>query len=95
MKSSSNKDLRKAMNECVLQINCIMKELDAADRLAFMNELIIRIMPDRKKAKVAGDSIEKRHRQPLQKLSGAEMKIIRKLSDDTDRLFDLDGDNRA
>jgi len=95
MKAEKNDDLIKAMDACVVQINQIMRNLDPSARLAFMNELIVRIMPERKKPKAAGDKIEKRQRKPLQSLSPTQMKLIDKLASDTENLFNNGGDHRA
>ncbi|MBK7887312.1 MAG: hypothetical protein IPJ86_08410 [Bacteroidetes bacterium] len=95
MKANSNDDLKKAMDACVLQINQIMQQLEPAARLTFMNQLIVRIMPERKKPKAANEKIGKQQRKPLQSLSPAQMKLIDKLASDTENLFNAGGDHRA
>ncbi len=95
MKTVPCSGLDKAMNECVKQINAVMDQLEPADRLKFLNQLIMRIMPDRKKTTSVSEKINKRQRNPLQSLSKDQCKLIEKLSQDTKNLFDFDGDHRA
>ncbi len=94
MKTEKDFDLKKQMNDCILHINTIMNQLEPSERLKFMNELILRIMPGRKKPSSAADKIEKK--QQAAPLSQTQLKLIKNLSDATDRLFDMDGgDHRA
>lgn len=95
MKTGVDLELQKSMDDCIQKVSQIMNQLDPAARLVFMNELIVRIMPERKKPKAAAEKISKQQRKPLQSLSDTQLKLINKLADDTDRLFFFDGDHRA
>lgn len=95
MKTQSEIQVKHDLDLCVAQMKNLLKQLEPAERLTFVNELMIRLMPSRKKATASSEKINARMNTSSQGLSKAQMHLIKKVSDDTDRLFDFDGDHRA
>ncbi|MBL7924766.1 MAG: hypothetical protein JNL88_11255 [Bacteroidia bacterium] len=95
MKTGTTSAIKSELDQCVSKLKALLQQLEPADRLAFTNELMLRLMPDRKKANSASDKLSRKHKKPLAGLSNVQMQLIKKLSEDTDRLFDLGGGDRA
>lgn len=95
MKPKSEAEIKQQLESCVREMNALLMELDPADRLRFVNEIFVRLMPDRKKTSSAADKLEAKHRKPLAGLTETQMQLVKRLSDATDELSDLDGDHRA
>jgi hypothetical protein len=95
MKTQSEIQVKHDLDQCVAQMKNLLKQLEPAQRLAFINELTIQLMPSRKKATSAEEKLNARLDTPDQGLSKVQMQLIKKVSDDTDRLFNFDGDHRA
>ena len=49
MKPKSEAEIKQQLESCVREMNALLMELDPADRLRFVNEIFVRLMPDRKK----------------------------------------------
>lgn len=95
MKTNPSDAVKMQLEKCIAEMKSLINELEPSDRLLFVNELFVRLMPDRKSADSAREKLLRKHKNPLQGLSKAQMNLVKKISDDTDRLFDMDGDNRA
>lgn len=96
MKTRTESDVKRELEQCVRSISTLLMELDPAERLRFVNETFLRLMPDRKQAQAASEKINNGRKTPNGDLSEAQLKLIKSLSDKTDELFDIDGgDNRA
>ncbi|MBK7965508.1 MAG: hypothetical protein IPK10_09595 [Bacteroidetes bacterium] len=95
MKTQSEIQVKHDLDQCVTQMKNLLKQMEPAQRLAFINELTIQLMPSRKKASSSSEKINARMNSSVQGLSKAQMQLIKKVSDDTDRLFDFDSDHRA
>lgn len=95
MKTQSEIQVKHDLDQCVAQMKNLLKQLEPVERLHFVNELMMRLMPSRKKATASGEKINAKMNTAPQGLSQTQMQLIKKVSDDTDRLFDFDGDHRA
>jgi len=95
MKTQSEIQVKHDLDQCVAQMKNLLKQMEPAQRLAFINELTIQLMPSRKKTSSSSEKINARINSSDQGLSYAQMQLIKKVSDDTDRLFDFDSDHRA
>ncbi len=96
MKTRTETDVKRELEQCVRTISALLMELDPADRLQFVNQTFLRLMPERKQATAASEKINAGRKTSKGDLSEAQMKLIKTLSDKTDELFDIDGgDNRA
>jgi hypothetical protein len=95
MKTQSEIQVKHDLDQCVAQMKNLLKQMEPAQRLAFINELTIQLMPARKKTSSSSEKINARINSANQGLSHAQMQLIKKVSDDTDRLFDFDSDHRA
>lgn len=77
----------------VLSIKILLNELDPSERLCYINELFVRLLPDRKNTASAQDKIISRLRSTnansqlsLVALSKEQQRLINKLTSNTDRL---------
>ena len=96
MKTRTEADVKKDLEQCVRTIKSLLVELDPAERLRFVNETFLRLMPDRKQPSSAAEKVNAGRKSAKGDLSEAQMKLIKTLSDKTDELFDFDGgDHRA
>ena len=95
MKTQSEIQVKHDLDQCIAQMKNLLKQLEPAQRLTFVNELMIQLMPSRKKTSSSSDKLNARMNTSDQGLSKTQMQLIKKVSDDTDRLFDFDGDHRA
>ncbi|MFN8154460.1 MAG: hypothetical protein U0Y08_09240 [Bacteroidia bacterium] len=96
MKTRTESDVKHDLEQAVRTIKSLLSELDPAERLRFVNETFLRLMPDRKQVSSAAEKIKSGRKTPKGDLTDAQMKLIKTLSDKTDDLFDIDGgDHRA
>lgn len=95
MKTQSEIQVKHDLDQCIAQMKNLLKQLEPAQRLTFVNELMIQLMPSRKKTSSSSDKLNARMNTSDQGLSKTQMQLIKKVSNDTDRLFDFDGDHRA
>lgn len=96
MKTRTEADIKNELEQCVRTIKSLLAELDPAERLRFVNETFLRLMPDRKQPVSAAEKVNSGRKTPNGDLSDAQMKLIKSISDKTDELFDIDGgDHRA
>ncbi len=95
MKTQSEIQVKHELDQCVAQMKNLLKQLEPAQRLTFVNELMIRLMPSRNKASSSSEKLNARMNSTEQGLSKTQMQLIKKASEDIDRLFDVDGDHRA
>lgn len=86
MNPMNQADFRKELNECLLRLKNLAEGMSPADRMVFMNEVIVRLMPERQKTTDAQEKAILQARNPLQGLTSDQLELIRKLSDVTDRL---------
>jgi len=95
MKTESEIQVIQNLNRCIVQMKVLLNQLEPAERLTFVNELMVRLMPSKKKSTAASDKVNAQVNTTSKGLTKSQMQLIRKVSDDTDRLFDFDGNNRA
>lgn len=95
MKTNSEIQVKQELDQCIAQMKNLLQQLEPAQRLTFVNELMVRLIPSRNKSTSSSDKINARMNQQDQGLTKTQMQLIKKASDDTDRLFDFDGDHRA
>ncbi len=79
-------DFRKELNECLTRLKCLADGLQPADRMVFLNELIVRLMPERQKSTHAQDKATSNTRSPLQGLTNDQLELVRKLAAATEGL---------
>lgn len=95
MKTNSEIQVKQELDQSIAQMKSLLQQLEPAQRLTFVNELMVRLIPSRNKSTSSSDKINARMNQQDQGLTKTQMQLIKKASDDTDRLFDFDGDHRA
>ena len=95
MKTNSEIQVKQELDKCIAQMKNLLQQLEPAQRLTFVNELMVRLIPSRNKSTSSSDKINARMNKQDQGLTKTQMQLIKKASDDTDRLFDFDGDHRA
>jgi hypothetical protein len=83
---------RKELNECLLRLKQLAEGMDPSDRMVFMNEVIVRLLPDRQKTMGANEKAVFNTRNPLRGLTSNQLELVRRLSDVTDRLSGLNED---
>ncbi|MFN0189681.1 MAG: hypothetical protein ACKVQV_13345 [Bacteroidia bacterium] len=95
MKTNSEVQIKQDLDRCITQMKNLLQQLEPAQRLTFVNELMVRLIPSRNKATSSSDKINAKMNKQDSGLTKTQMHLIKKASDDTDRLFDFDGDHRA
>lgn len=96
MKTRTELDVKRELEQCVRAMSGLLMELDPASRLKFVNETFLRLMPERRQSTAAAEKIKEGRKTSKADLTDAQMKLIKSLSEKTDELFDIDGgDNRA
>ena len=95
MKTNSEIQVKQELDKCIAQMKNLLQQLEPAQRLTFVNELMVHLIPSRNKSTSSSDKINARMNKQNQGLTKTQMQLIKKASDDTDRLFDFDGDHRA
>lgn len=95
MKTEAEVQTINDLNQCVSHLKSLLKQLEPGQRLIFINELMVRLMPSRNKSSSSNDKVNARMNKSEAGLTNVQMQLIKKVSDDTDRLFDFDGDHRA
>lgn len=79
-------DFRKELNECLVKLKNLSDGMDHPDRMVFINEVIVRLLPERPGTSPAQHKALVHTRNPLQSLTSDHLELIRRLSDATDRL---------
>lgn len=79
-------DFRKEFNACLLRLKQLAEGMEPTDRMVFMNEVIVRLLPERQKVAHAHQKAVMNTRSPHEGLTTEQLELVRKLSEATDRL---------
>lgn len=90
MNSLNQPHFRKELNDCLLRLKQLTEGMDPSERMVFMNEVIVRLLPERRKSVHAQAKAVDNARNPLQGLTGEQTDLVRRLSDATRRLSGFD-----
>lgn len=81
---------RKELNECLHRLKQLAEGMDPSDRMVLMNEVIVRLLPERQKSLHAHAKAVENTRNPMQGLTSEQLNLVRRLSDATQRLSGFD-----
>jgi hypothetical protein len=95
MKKVTETSVREQIREQVSQLKSLLFEVEPSERLLVLNEVMTALLPDRKSVESAAEKLKRKRSHAQTTLTKAQMSLVRGMSDATDRLRDLTGDDRA
>lgn len=95
MKKVTNNNIRDDIRVQVERLKALLSEVEPAERLMVLNEVMTALLPSRKSVSSVSDKLNRKMNQGEAALTKAQMHLIRGMSEATDRLRDVTGDDRA
>lgn len=93
MKKVTEPSVTEQIREQVGQLKSLLSAVEPSERLLVLNEVMTALLPDRKTVVSVSDKLNKKMNQGEKTLTTAQMRLVRGMSDATERLRDLTGDD--
>lgn len=84
-------NFRIELENCLSRLKSLSADLDPYERIMFMNEVILKLLPERKQIQSAQEKLNSKKQAVIRQLSPDEERAIGQLSVATERLSNMNG----